>query len=266
MTGDGVNDAVALNVADIGVAMGSGKDIAKDAAKLVLLDDNFTTIVAAIREGRVIRDNVRKVIGFLLATNAAEVAIFLASQILGLPLPLLPAQILWINLVTDGTSDIALSLEPQERNVMARSPESPTASLINKQLVLQIITAGLIMTVFTMALYIWGYRYQNFELTYMRTFIFSFVAVTALLSTWSYRSLWESTWKRGINQNPWLFASAGFSFALQLAAIYTPALQGFFHTTPLALNDWGIIILAAFLAALVIDIRKFIFPLPHGHK
>lgn len=264
MTGDGVNDAVALNSADIGVAMGSGKDIAKDASRLVLLDDNFATIVHAIREGRVIRDNVRKVIGFLLATNAAEVAIFVVSQIMRMPLPLIPAQILWINLVTDGTSDIALSLEPQESNVMSRPPEHPTASLINKQLVLQIITAGIIMTLFTMSLYIWGYRYQQFDLTYMRTIIFSFVAVTALLSTWSYRSLWESTWQRGLFQNRWLFASAGFSFALQLAAIYTPALQGFFDTTPLFLHDWLIIGAAALLAALLIDVRKVIFPLPHG--
>jgi P-type Ca2+ transporter type 2C len=264
MTGDGVNDAVALNSADIGVAMGSGKDIAKDAAKLILLDDNFTTIVEAIREGRVIRDNVRKVIGFLLATNAAEVTIFVASQIMGLPLPLLPAQILWINLVTDGTSDIALSLEPQERTVMSRPPEDPTASLINQPLVLQILLSGLIMTAFSMSLYVWGYRYQGFDLTYMRTVIFSFVAVTALLSTWSYRSLWEPMWRRGFTQNRWLFASAGFSFTLQLAAIYTPALQGFFHTTPLRLQDWGIIIGLALLAAIVIDVRKSIFPLSHG--
>lgn len=266
MTGDGVNDAVALNTADIGVAMGSGKDIAKDASKLVLLDDNFITIVDAIREGRVIRDNVRKVIGFLLATNAAEVAIFMASQLVRLPLPLLPAQILWINLVTDGTSDIALSLEPQERRVMSRSPEHPAAALVGRQLVLQIILAGLIMTAFTMAIYIWGYRTQHFDLTYMRTYIFSFVAVTALLSTWSYRSLWETTWRRGFFKNPWLFASAGFSFVLQLAAIYTPALQGFFHTTPLVLNDWLIIIALALLAVLAIDSRKYIFPLPHGRE
>lgn len=260
MTGDGVNDAVALNAADIGVAMGSGKDIAKDAAKLILLDDNFTTIVNAIREGRVIRDNVRKVIGFLLSTNAAEVTIFMASQLFGLPLPLLPAQILWINLVTDGTSDIALSLEPQERSVMNRPPEDPRASLISKQLVLQIIIAGVIMTVFTMIIYGYG-DYQRVELAHLRTIIFTFVAVTALLSTWSFRSLWETTWQRGLTQNPWLFASAGFSFILQLAAIYTPALQGFFHTVPLLLNDWLIIIIFALLAALAIDVRKYLIPL-----
>ena len=266
MTGDGVNDAVALSVADIGVAMGSGKDIAKDAAKLVLLNDSFTTIVEAIREGRVIRDNVRKVIGFLLATNAAEVAIFIASQLLRLPLPLLPAQILWINLVTDGTSDIALSLEPEERNVMARPPEDPSASLISKRLVQQILVSGLIMTIMSMALYIFGHHHRGLDLTYLRTMIFTFVAVAALLSTWSYRSLWEPWWRRGLWQNPWLFASAGFSFALQLAAIYTPALQGFFHTTPLALADWGLIMVLALITALLIDIRKFIFPLSHRGK
>lgn len=265
MTGDGANDAVALSVADIGVAMGSGKDIAKDAAKLILLDDNFATIVAAIREGRVIRDNVRKVIGFLLATNAAEVLIFLVSLLLGLPLPLLPAQILWINIVTDGSSDLALSLEPEERNVMHRPPEDPAGSLITKPLVLQILIAGLIMTAFSTLLYWFTYQVIGFDLAYVRTLIFSLLAVTALLSTWSYRSLWEPIWRRGITQNPWLFASAGFSFLLQLAAIYLPGAHSFFGTVPLALTDWGIVILLAILAVIAIDIRKYIAPLPNGH-
>jgi len=258
MTGDGVNDAVALKSADIGVAMGSGKDIAKDASDLVLLDDNFATIVSAIKEGRVVRDNVRKVISFLLATNAAEVAIFIASLSLRLPLPLLPAQILWINLVTDGTADLAMALEPEERNTMSRRPEHPNAPLINKRFLIHILLAGTIITVATMGLYWYLYNYLSLDLTYTRTMIFSFVAVASLLSTWSYRSLNESIFKRGLWQNPWLFASAGFSFALHLLAVYVPMFQSFFHTVPLNFNDWALIFMLSLITILAIDLRKFI--------
>lgn len=256
MTGDGVNDAVALKSADIGVAMGSGKDIAKDAADLVLLDNNFATIVHAIREGRVIRDNVRKVIAFLLATNVAEVAIFLVSVILRWPLPLLPAQILWINLVTDGTSDIALSLEPDERNIMRRPPEHPTTPLLGRGLLWQIASSGLIMTVAAMALYWYLWRYLALELPYVQTMIFCFVAVSSLLSTWSFRSLQDSLYRRGIWQNPWVIVSAGFSFILQLAAVYIPPLQRLFGTVPLDGYDWSIVVALAVITVILIDLRK----------
>lgn len=258
MTGDGVNDAVALKSADIGVAMGSGKDIAKDAADLVLLDDSFTTIVAAIREGRVIKDNVRKVIAFLLATNAAEVAIFLVSLVLQLPLPLLPSQILWINIVTDGTSDLALALEPRERNVMRRQPESPRQPLINRALGWHIITTGAIMTAGAISLYWYLLRYLALDLTYARTMVFTFLATSSLISTWSFRSLSEPLLRRGLWQNPWLFVSGGFSFALQLAAIYFAPLQRFFGTVPLDPWDWVVLVLASLVAVILIDARKLL--------
>lgn len=260
MTGDGVNDAVALKSADIGVAMGSGKDIAKDAADLVLLDNNFATIVHAIREGRVIRDNLRKVIAFLLSTNVAEVLIFLVSALLRWPLPLLPAQILWINLVTDGTSDIALSLEPDERNIMHRSPESPAAPLISRRLLYQILSTGFIMTAAAMALYWYLWRYLALELPYVQTMIFCFVAVSSLLSTWSFRSLHDSLYRRGLWQNPWILVSAGFSFLLQVAAIYVPFLQRFFGTVALTSPDWALVFAVALATTLIIDLRKLVFP------
>lgn len=260
MTGDGVNDAVALKVADIGVAMGSGKDVAKDAADLVLLDDSFATIVAAIREGRVVRDNVRKVISFLLSTNAAEIAIFLCSLALGLPLPLLPAQILWINLVTDGTSDIALSLEPEEDNVMRRRPEDPFGALITGWLTSHIVWAGVVLTAATMGLYLYLYNYLLLDLSYVRTITFSFLAVASLLSTWSYRSLWQTVLQRGIWQNLWLFGSAGFSLALQLLAVYHPVLQAFFGTVALHAHDWLLILVVALIAVVLIDVRKVVLP------
>lgn len=256
MTGDGVNDAVALKSADIGVAMGSGADIAKDSADLVLLDDSFSTIVAAIKEGRIIRDNVRKVILFLLSTNAAEVAIFFVSILLGLPLPLLPAQILWINLVTDGTSDIALSLEPAEREVMNRNPEDPKASLINKTLYGHLLFSGLVFTVVTMAMFWYLLHERQVELAYAQTMAFTFLAVSSLISVWSFRSLSEPILKRGFFQNKWVIFSAGGSFLLHLVAIYTPGFQSFFGTVPLHAKEWAYIIGMSIVTTIIIDLRK----------
>ena len=258
MTGDGVNDAVALKSADIGVAMGSGKDIAKDASDLILLDDNFATIVAAIREGRVLRDNVRKVIAFLLSTNAAEVAIFLASLVLRLPPPLLPAQILWINLVTDGTSDMALTLEPKEREVMTRPPEDPRAPIISRQLLYHIGLTSLIFTAVSMGLYWYLIRVQQLDLAYARTMIFTFLAITSLLSVWSFRSLTDSIIRRGLLKNRWILLSASFSFGLQLLAIYLPVLQRFFDTVSLGPRDWVLLLVLAGLTVALIDLRKMI--------
>lgn len=261
MTGDGVNDAVALKSADIGVAMGSGKDIAKDASDLILLDNSFATIVAAIREGRVIRDNLRKVIAFLLATNAAEVAIFIVSLALRLPLPLIPAQILWINLVTDGTSDLALSLEPEERNVMSRSPENPKAQLIGRNMGYHIIFSGIVMTIASVLLYVYLRSYLMLNMDYCRTMVFTFLAVSSLISTWSFRSLRDSIIKRGIWQNPWLFLSAGFSLLLQVAAVYVPVLQSVLQTVPLSLADWNLIFILSLLTVIAVDSRKMFYGL-----
>jgi Ca2+-transporting ATPase len=259
MTGDGVNDAVALKGADIGVAMASGKDIAKDAADLVLLDNNFATIVAAIREGRVIRDNVRKVLAFLLSTNTAEVALFILSFVTGFPLPLLPTQILWINMVTDGTSDLALALEPQERNVMKRRPEPQQVGLLPRRLVQHIGYSGLIMTAAAFALFWYLWQYRGEEITYVRTMLFTFLATTSLLSTWSFRSLWESILTRGFFANPWLIASTGFSFVLQLAALYVPSLQRIFGTVPLQPIDWALLLMVAVISVILIEARKIFF-------
>lgn len=259
MTGDGINDAVALKGADIGVAMQRGSDVAREAADLILLNNSFATIVAAIKEGRVLRDNVRKVIAFLLATNAAEVAIFFLSILLGLPLPLIPAQILWINLVTDGTSDIALSLEPAESNVMDRSPEHPNAPLLGRHLLGQIIFSGVIMTVATVGVF--GYVMKNGgDLQYARTMAFTLLAVTSLVSVWSFRSLKQTIMKRGLWQNPWVFVSMIFSLALQVSAIYVPSFRTFFDTVPLSLSDWLIITIVTLISVIMMDLRKLILP------
>lgn len=261
MTGDGVNDAVALKAADIGIAMGSGKDVTREAADLVLLDNNFVTIVAAIREGRVVRDNIRKVIGFLLSTNAAEIAIFALSLLTRLPFPLLPAQILWINLVTDGTSDIALALEPDERNVMHRRPEDPTRPLFNRHHFFGMTFCGAVLTVATFGLYWYLLEVTGAPLAYARTMAFALLATGSLISVWTWRSFHENLLQRGVFSNKWIFISAGFSFMLQVAAIHVPLFQTFFQTVALSINDWLLVLILALIILLVCELRK-LWPLP----
>lgn len=258
MTGDGINDAVALKSADIGVAMGSGKDIAKEAADLVLLDDKFETIVEAIKEGRILRDNIKKVLAFLLSTNAAEVAIFFVSLVLGMPLPLLPAQILWINLVTDGTADIALSLEPQERDVMKRKPLDPEAKLLNAEMIYHIVTTGAIVTAMTMGLYVYLLQVGHQDLTYIRTMTFTLISFISLLSVWSFRSLKDSIGRRGLWGNKWVLVSLLASAGLHLLAIYVPRMQAIFNTVPLTGRDWSLIIALSLIAVMLIDLRKIV--------
>lgn len=257
MTGDGINDAVALKGADIGVAMESGSDIAKDASDMVLLNNSLSTIVAAIKEGRVLRDNVRKVMAYLLATNMAEVLIFFVSIFMGLPLPLLPLQILWINLVTDGTSDIALSLEGPEDDVMRRGPELKGRLLLGKHFSLAILYSGIVMTIATMIIFWLTFVYLHQPLAYARTMAFSFVATSSLLSMWSFRSNRQSMFKR-LTPNRWVWLSAAFSFGLQLLAIYLPSFNTWFETTPLDLQDWLLIGVVSAVTVLLIDARKWV--------
>jgi len=258
MTGDGINDAPALKKADIGVALGSGTEVAKEVSDLILLTDNFNIIVAAVEEGRGIIDNIRKVITYLLSDSFAETILIGVGLFFGY-LPVTAVQILWVNLIEDGLSGVALSYEPKEKDLMKQKPQGHDIPLLNTEMKVLIFVIGVITDLFLLGLFFLLLKFTNYGIIHIRTMIFAGLAIDSIFYVFSCKSLRQNIWHINFFSNKFLLFAWTFGLVALIGAIYLPPLQILLKTAPLNFFDWILLLLLGLANLFLIEFTKWIF-------